>query len=214
MSKGNQYQTKFLNTFAAENIIGLFSRYKGSAKEITESWAMLEAAKKVTSSLSNTVVVVVGDGCSPRTGAMMAYYTQAEVISVDPNLNMDHWADHSDKQAKMGYPVRRLTLVKNRIENLLIDCQGKDCIVLFPHSHADCRQVYLDNYGQLSFISMPCCKPIPAIFQRLVHLTYDDEHVLSPKRTIHIWDSSDERFEQEVARLQLVDQTHLTLVKP
>lgn len=199
--QGNKYHTRFLNQFSTENIVGLFSRYKGSAKEVTESWGMLEAAKKINPCFSNTIVIIVGDGCSPRTGAIFAYNTKATVISVDPNMNIDHWTDHCEKQAGMGFPVRRLMVSRAKIEDFIFDCQGRDCIVVFPHSHADMRRVYVENYGQLAYIAMPCCVPIPGRFQQLVHLTYDDKNILSPKRTVHIW-HADEEFQKVLSGLR------------
>lgn len=38
---------------------------------------------------------------------------------------------------------------------------------------------------------LPCCFPIPSSFSRTPHLTYDDPHILSPRRTIHVWGRSE-----------------------
>lgn len=82
MQQVNKYHSRFLRTRAAENVLGIFSRFNNAHKEITESWAMLEAAKKHGPPLDeNCEVFVVGDGGSPRTGAIFAYYTKARVVS-------------------------------------------------------------------------------------------------------------------------------------
>ena len=82
----NKYHKRFLNSFTSENVIALFSRYKGAAKEITESWGMLEAAKLVTDKIGEHIVIIAGDGCSPRTGAIFAYFTKADVESYKKRL--------------------------------------------------------------------------------------------------------------------------------
>lgn len=187
MAKANKYHERFLNSFTNELLVGLFSRYHKASKEITESWALLEASKRFVPNLANYKVVVVGDGSSPRTGALLAYYTKAEVISVDPGLNWPHWQEHVAKQTAMGYPPERLLAVKDRIEDVKIDCEGKPCLVLWPHSHADMRRTKILNHTSRIDIAMPCCVPIPPEWMKTPHVCYIDEHVLSPKNTIHIF---------------------------
>jgi len=183
----NKYHERFLQSFACENIVALFSRYRGGPKEVTESWAMLEAAKKYVPDLNERIVIVVGDGCSPRTGALFAYFTAADVISVDPNFNLAHWGEHCEKQAAMGFPVRRMRLIAGKIEDHEIDCGGKACVVVWPHSHAPMNAARIINYTARTDISMPCCVAIPSAWMERPHIIYSDRHVASPKRQVHVW---------------------------
>lgn len=183
----NRYHNRFLSSFTAENVIGLFSRYGGAAKEVTESWAMLEAAKKVIPNIGEYYIIVVGDGCSPRTGALFAYFTKAKVLSIDPNFNLDHWKEHVEKQTAMGFPPQRITLIKDKVENLEVDGLGKPVLVVWPHSHADMNSLKLKNYESRVDIAMPCCTPIPKNWMERPHIFYEDFHVMSPKRGIHCW---------------------------
>lgn len=184
----NTYHKRFLETFSAENVIGLFSRYRGAAKEITESWGMLEAAKKYVPNLNESSVIVVGDGCSPRTGALFAYYTKANVISVDPNFNMDHWIDHQEKQTSIGFAPQRLHVFKEKIEDKLWHIYSETVVVVWPHSHANMNAARLTGkYSKRIDIAMPCCVPIPKAWMVKPHIVFDDYHILSPKRTIHVW---------------------------
>lgn len=188
----NKYHKQFLESFTGENILPLFARYKGSAKEITESMALLEAGRKYLRddydmALKDSVVIVIGDGASPRTGACFAYYTHAEVISIDPNFNMDHWSEFVDKQTKMGYPPQRLQVIKERFEDVHIDCLNKDTLVIWPHSHAPMSLNQLSNYKSRVDIAMPCCMKIPPAWMSIPHIFYTDLEVLSPKNEIHIW---------------------------
>lgn len=190
----NKYHTRFLESYSAENLVALFSRYKKSAKEVTESYAMVVAYREYLTR-NDTVCVVVGDGGSPRTGAFLAYYTNAKVISIDPNMNMTHWAEHKNKQAKMGFPVKNLTVVQGNVEDFSIQLkEHQHCCLVYPHSHADMRRIQVVGTKSVSCISMPCCVPIPDTLMRIPHVTYSDQHVISPKRVIHIWNysSSDE----------------------
>jgi len=183
----NAYHSKFLNSYSAENIVGIFSRYKGSSKEITESWGMLEALCRKTKIHEDQLVIVVGDGSSPRTAALVSYFTRAEVISVDPAMNMDHWEEHKKKQSDMGFPVRRMIVLKARIEDLEIYAEGRPCTVIFPHSHANMLRVRLVDPGVIDYISMPCCKKIHPVLMELEHSIYTDQNILSPKNEIHLW---------------------------
>lgn len=184
----NLYHKRFLSSRSAENIVDLFTRYKGAAKEITESWAMLEAAKRFCPNLNGSVVVVVGDGCSPRTGVLFAYLTKAEVHSIDPRFNLDHWTEHVEKQTKIGLPPQRLNLIKAPAKGIWIICAGKPVVVVWTHSHAPMNDGPVPiNAGPRIDIAMPCCEPIPQEWMRRAHIVYEDEHVASPKRTIHVW---------------------------
>jgi len=66
--KINPYVKKFVDSFCSEDIIGLFAKYNNATKEITESMAMLNAAITYIPDVSNKLVIVIGDGRSPRTG--------------------------------------------------------------------------------------------------------------------------------------------------
>ena len=183
----NKYHKRFLDSFAAENVVALFSRYKGAHKEITESWSLLEAAKAHVPNINEHTVIVIGDGCSPRTGALFAYFTKCKVISVDPNFNLSHWEEHKNKQESMGVPVQRLTLIKDKIENIEFKDLNKDVLLLYPHSHADMNKINLPKGSRVTIIAMPCCVAIPRNFMEVPHKMWKDYNVLSPKNEIHIW---------------------------
>ena len=183
----NIYHKRFLSSCSCENMVGLFSRYRGAAKEVTESMGMLEAARKLITKLDEHKVIVVGDGCSPRTGILFAYLTRADVVSVDPNFNMLHWEEHVAKQTAIGFPPQRIRLLPAKIEDVEIDCEGRPCLVLWPHSHADMRNARITNYTQRSDIAMPCCVQVPAEWMQQPHIMFVDRNVLSPKNHIHAW---------------------------
>lgn len=184
------YLNQFVSSSSAENLVGLFSRTSKPGKEITESWAMLEAAFTYVSDLEKHLVVVAGDGNTPRTAALFAYFAKADTISIDPIHNLDFWVDHCRKQAACGFPVQRIRAIAGKIEDTVIDCEGKPVLVVWPHSHAPMNSIRLENHDLRSDIAMPCCVPIPSNFLRIPHIAYEDFNVLSPHRRVHVWSSS------------------------
>lgn len=188
MNQINDYLRRFLNTRAAPDVLALFSLTNNVHKEITESWAMLEAARKYCGDLSDKLIIVVGDGSQPRTGVMFSFYTKAEVISIDPQFQLGKLATWWDRIMKLyDHPPQRLQIMKGRIEEACIDAQGKDVVVVHPHSHAGFEFGELSNYKSRSDICMPCCNPIPHKWAIKPHIVYKDHNVLSPKQDIHIW---------------------------
>lgn len=186
--KQNEYHKKFFESFSSENIIGLFSRYSRSSKEITESWSMLEAVKKyIPGGVDEKLVIVVGDGASPRTASILAYHTRARVYSVDPALNLDHWHEHCRKQEAIGFPVQRIAVFKQNVEDCEWDCFGKDVVFIFPHSHAPMNMIRARNVRKMYMIALPCCKKIPMEILRIPHISYADVNILSPKNIVHIF---------------------------
>lgn len=184
----NKYLKAFLGTRSCEDVVALFARYGGAAKEITESWGMLEAAyNHAPFRLNDCKVFIVGDGCSPRTGGMFAFYTKATVESIDPNFNMEHWEQFCSRHEKLGNPVQRLKLHKDVIENLTLDGEEKDVLVVWPHSHANMNSLKLVNQANRCDIALPCCEPLPPNWASIPHITYVDRHIASPKNCVHIF---------------------------
>lgn len=183
----NKYIRQFFRMSSADNLTPLFSGSKRSAKEITESLAMQDAAIRFHKyPFEETTVIVVGDGSLPRTGAIFAYTTKANVTSVDPELNNAKWETHKLQQAAMGYPIQRLEVIKNYIENLEFDLADKHCIVVWPHSHADMNHTRITAKTRMD-IAMPCCQRIPDNWEARPHISYRDFCVSSPKNKVYIW---------------------------
>ena len=93
-AEGNlRLSTRFIDTFLRWECgryllgLGLFP----NVQEITESMACLEAIREhlhfVSLSDPDVCIVVVGDGRTPRTAALMAMRTKWQVVSIDPALH-------------------------------------------------------------------------------------------------------------------------------
>ncbi len=112
-----RYLDEFTNLKCAPDLLSqhLFP----NAKEITESMGAFNAYRKCLISKCPpdnpfTMVVAVGDGVSPRTGAVFAIRTQFTCISVDPQLRINNKVTPKIKQ-----PLAKATLVKHDYINRL-----------------------------------------------------------------------------------------------
>lgn len=147
-------------------------------KELSESLAMLDAALDIarTSGLSrgdpNVTVVVVGDGASPRTGALVAMCTNWSVTSIDPKMVLNGL-----------HPLtNRLACVRAKVEDVP-HILGR--IVLAPHSHApvEATRRAASWLGGGHVIAMPCCVAWPKHAGTLTRVSHA---CTAPDRTMYI----------------------------
>jgi len=115
---------------------------------------------------ARTVILVVGDGTTPRTGALLACtIKQSNVISVDPILK-EKWTQSCE-------PFQRLEASKSTIEEWIKN-QKKNHVgrwqsveqvfIVAVHSHAKpasflSEAMNLFPKADVHFITMPCCVP-------------------------------------------------------
>lgn len=180
----NTYIKHFLNTKASSQVLPLFNKGKNVCKELTESWGCLEAAKKYCKDLSDCIVYVIGDGSTPRTAALFAFYTGAQCFSVDPALNLPFYNMWVEKERP-----QRLSIMKKKIEEIgPQECNNKRLLVIWPHSHAPMKESLglFINYESRTDIILPCCVQIPHSFMKYPHIIYADNYILSPKNYMHI----------------------------
>lgn len=157
-----------------------------NAKEITESFAAYEAARKylwprVNPGDPKVKLVVVGDGSSPRTAATFAFRTKWDCHSIDPSLrNKTCWQS-----------IGRLSLYRNKIEELRpgkFGIQSGDTVVLvLVHSHASITASVeaVTPCKNLNVIAIPCC--FPQVLPYTLTDMYDDFGIHSPHRTVKVW---------------------------
>lgn len=192
-----RYVHHFFSLNCAQELIPFFvGCKKRAAKEVTESFGMLACAQEEFGDLKDWVIICVGDGKRPRTGATFRYVTKAHwVYSIDPATDTD-WFDN-ELASKYRVNPRRMSPLPYKAEEMakMVDCEGKHCLIASVHSHSDLRHdlniPY--NYASLNAISLPCCKNIPPKlllkeFATRTNLkTYSDEHIMSPKNQLYIW---------------------------
>ena len=167
-----KYLDDFFKLKSAPLLVGMFP----NSKEVTESSACYWQARKYVQylgmKLEDFKIVVVGDGVHPRTGAMFAVRTGADVWSVDPLLRIK------------DYKISRLNLVPYKIEDWKISAER--VLLVGPHSHAKWSDVLkVVDAKEIIIISLPCC------YQDDVPYGYDysfvDTGITSDKRLFHFY---------------------------
>lgn len=161
-----------------------------NCKEITESWGCFEATKHTRKFSSdfwnnpNRLVIVVGDGKRPRTGATFAMRTAWTVISVDPAIDRP-------------YPqIKRLHTISSKVEEWTpepIWCEqtrssNTPVLVVAPHSHASLRQSLQKAQSfsdEVEVISLPCCVQDDLSNGQLFF--YTDHHITSAKNRVNVY---------------------------
>ena len=171
----NRYLDRFIKSKASVDLL----KYKiyPNAKEVTEAYGMLNAAKEYLLRDINWKIICVGDGSTPRCGALFAFHTRHEVFSVDPALPKDHAEKYLD--------IDRLHTVPYQIQDC--DYSGKNGLIISCHSHAKLSIVLKHcKYENTVLISMPCCVP-DDLDKSLLHSYNEDWGVHSPQRRINIY---------------------------
>lgn len=158
------------------------------AKEITEAVAALRAVETYLRPMSfNTRrggvrVICVGDGSTPRCGALFAAETAWDVWSVDPALKVREYRFRG---------AERLRLIAERSETsehsiFSSETLADRALVIAVHSHAPLAEtVRRVRAKQIAVVAMTCC--VPHDIARSPDVQYEDENVWSPERTVRIW---------------------------
>ena len=172
-----RYLDEFVKLKCAPDLLasGVFP----NAKEITESLTCYNAArqhlrKDFPLNDKDVTCVVVGDGNTPRTGAIFAMRTAWQVISIDPRLKLDK-----------GYNIKRLMMFPHKIEEYITYGVATPIVIVACHSHANWEQMLkpFKRVTKLAIIALPCCVPTgdnPDV-------EYADWGCWSPCRTVKVW---------------------------
>lgn len=196
----NPYLEELLiNSNCAPDVLPFFGNYKNTKirnKEITESMGCYVAVRDFSGfNVKDPEVLcfVVGDGSYPRTASIIAHMTSFDVISIDPEMNIDWFLKHKQYKASLDRPVRRLEVFKAKIEDCKMAWDAKKFLLVLPHSHANlktCLQV-IDH--PCTVVNLPCCVRFPnqLTYPKCAHkfgyINYEDPNIMSGKRKIHIW---------------------------
>lgn len=167
-------------------------------KEITESMTAYNAIRKYLRkdfdfNDPDVVCICVGDGRSPRTGAMVAFRSKWQVFSVDPIL----------KHPSEKYNIDRLTCMPYKIEDVPT-FKAKKVIVLAVHSHASLPAT-LDKIQaeQVAVVALPCCTPLEVPGQGPDY-DYRDWGCWSPENRVKVWRNV-QRPRGEIATGEVLD---------
>ena len=177
-----KYINEFIKLKCAPDLLAL--KVFPNAKEITESMGAYRAVMKWIKGTALSTddpyvhVYCIGDGVSPRTGALFAHMTRWNVTSIDPAL----------REKYQNIPVKRLQVIRKPIAEVrVVYREEKDvAIIVLVHAHVSMNEVLKAiQYPTRHVVAIPCCKPQD--IKNRVYLGYQDHHIWSPKNTVKVW---------------------------
>ena len=173
--KSPYYLERILAHPRAKDMLKLFP----NSKEVTETFGAWEAVQKHLPHLDRAnpdiVAIVIGDGHSPRTGALIAMSTSWEVHSIDPLLRPKHVGK-----------IKRLHVHREPFPSSSVDgFEGKRVVVVAVHSHAPFEPILNIRCSHMDAVAIPCC--VPHVLPNLKPQIYADAAIWSPERNVHVW---------------------------
>lgn len=173
------YINQFFRLRSASDMmsLGLFP----NGKEVTESLGALNALHRwpLIKGCSCINAVVVGDGHTPRTAALLAFMSRWTCWSIDPLL----------QESSKYRSVERLNLFKGGVEDFELTTDGT-AVIVAVHSHAPIyAAINAVKARRIHLLAIPCCvnQDIP----KAPDFVYEDEHIWSPNRTVKGWTLGD-----------------------
>ena len=151
-----------------------------NAKEITESFAAFRGVATLIMpgrfdfNSENVKIICVGDGHTPRTAALFAMRTKWDCYSVDPVLRNNE------------YPITRLSLYNNKIEDLDLSFPDDIVVIVCVHSHAKIKDMLDYIHGkERHLLSIPCCVTHEIADKQ--YIGYLDTNIWSDKNLVKVW---------------------------
>lgn len=213
MSK--KYIEIFLKRKSSLDLLPFFQSAHRVGKEITESMGCLHAALNYTGldPKNNDInVLIIGDGALPRTGALFAFNTAWNVVSIDPRLGIANYSKILEKFKNENREVERLWAGKWSMEEFAelpkSHFSSSHLLVVRPHSHCEYREMIVAlkklPKGNVTLIDLPCCIKAPDFFltetiARATSLfTYKDTNIWSPENNIFIYKNFERSYDHYI----------------
>lgn len=175
--KKNKYINEMMGCACFPDLLSL--KIFPNGKEITESCSAYNFFRNNQGALfslgdSSVSVVVVGDGCTPRTASLFAFRSAWTCHSIDPEMK---WKNNDR--------VNRLAVYRDKVEAFQ-EVYFDKLILLHIHSHAD-LSVSVEKFkaDKRVVLSMPCC--VKQKRERPPDYEFVDEGVWSPHNKNLIW---------------------------
>jgi hypothetical protein len=185
----SDYLDRLMRRSSFEALWPLFAKATRPAKEMTESYSALCHLRPLLPKDRHYRVIHVGDGAHARTGALFSLKTEADNISVDPELNaplVEEWRDR--------FGIRRLEWRKAEIEDVADELNAlppMPVFVTFVHAHVHVDRV-LDRLRWDAAFTLACCLPGHQLTRTRVPRTAGvDASVLSAGREYQVMVNGD-----------------------
>lgn len=178
-----RYLNEFMRMKCAPELLA--RRIFPNAKEITESMGAWHAVREhvlprvpVLRNDPNVLVHCVGDGTTPRTGALFAFLSRWQVYSIDPRMRDSQWK------------VARLHTFSERIEDFFNQGTSPLNLIVHVHSHAS-LQASVNNLTSVGggcryLVNIPCCRKADLDMEPIA--AYNDPAILSPRNRVEVYD--------------------------
>ncbi len=193
----NQYMTAFVRHGSSPLLLQM--KVFPDSKELSESMACAEAIRRfVRPDPKDATFLVVGDGSTPRTAALLALlYPESKSYSIDPQLKMPSLkAEMSPDDAAHPSPeIKNLFYTRGLIEDVYIRAP-RVCVVMM-HAHVSIDQVLTAIHSSttdVSIVACPCCcyHEGQSKFQgRCPDHQGDDYGIWSEQRHMRVWTTDD-----------------------
>jgi hypothetical protein len=136
-------------------------------------------------------VIVVGDGTTPRTGALFAFRSNWQCYSVDPKMNHKWVSDHKDGYDQNEGNIRRLHVIPYTIEEYgrwftKYRSLQHPLIVVAVHAHVAAQTIVESLPCADYLVCIPCC--VPQHLGDKPCISYQDINIWSPLHEVKIWD--------------------------
>lgn len=190
---------KFMGLTVANRLLAL--GVYPNAKEISEAMSMWKVLEKenffgLSRETSKVLVVCVGDGTTPRLGALAALCSSWDVISVDPRSDYT-WLNPG--------VIPRLECVRKAIENFsplhdspMTDLKRYEAVLILAcHAHVEPRDMLASvTHPVRHLVCMPCCVNqqvfvnsgwdgfLEEVWPSSQYIDYGN---WSPKRLVKVW---------------------------
>ncbi len=180
----SKYMNQFISLTCAPDLLA--RKLFPNPKEICESMACYDAVYRfwpdeIKRDDPEVCVAVLGDGHVPRTGAMFAFRSKHQVVSIDPEMR-DRWLP----PVAPRFQVQRLSAIKGLAERQHIEADK--LVLVSVHGHVPLMRIISEaKFKTCWVVSMPCCMPDIQILKRRVGYVYQDADVPSPKNLIYGW---------------------------
>jgi hypothetical protein len=186
----NRYVREYLKKDCSGQLQELFSQSNNPYKEIAESMAAFTHIQNVIDVTDrNNSFYCIGDGSLCLTGALLAFLTKGEAVSIDPVINIEKVGSWIDR-----HNVQRFIFNKSKYQ----DCPAhmdKPHILILVHAHVNLEELvrYFPSWKYI--YSCPCCNPIDQTFSLAYQKKNDisvvlagrDIEMITPKNDVFIY---------------------------
>ncbi|MCK6592178.1 MAG: hypothetical protein HUU21_10435 [Polyangiaceae bacterium] len=180
----SDYLDRLMRRSSFEALWPLFAKAQRPAKEMTESYSALVHLRPLLTKGGPCRAIHVGDGAHARTGALFSLKSDADNISVDPQINeplVETW--------RRAYAIRRLAWRKAPIDDVVDELNAlppMPVFVTFVHAHVHVDRI-LDRLRWDAAFTLACCLPGHQLTQARVPLREGvDPSVLSTGRQYQV----------------------------